>query len=277
MIRRVLGVAAYEARMQFRSLVLWLGIILVAAMFMSEVADPARHAVNLLQEYRAHPGQLTGNEAFQAVLAELRAEGVSSERAAFNWSDRMGLVLSFVGLFTAGFVFERDRLTRGGAVVAARPVGSLEYAVGKYLGVAGPLLVVVALSLLAALGVNWWAQSTLGFPFTPAAFLAPAGLLVVTVLYVPALVLAATALVQRAVMVIPVYLVYLFIGGINPAGMEAPAALGRFILRADNRDAVRAAIESGLALENRLLYLGLTLVLIGVTGWAYQRLRRERG
>lgn len=277
MTRRVLGVAAYEARMQFRSLVFWLGVILVAAMFMSEVADPARHGVDLLLSDQAHPGQISGNEAFQAVLAELRAEGISSERAAFNWSDRMALVFAFVGLFAAGFVFERDRLTRGRDVVASRPIGSLEYSLGKYLGVSLPLLAVAALSLVGALGVNWWAQSTLGYPFLPTAFLAPAGFLTVTVLYVPALVLAATALVQRAAMVIPGYLVYLFVGGVNPAAMDTPAALGRFILRADDRAAVRAALESGLALENRLFYLGLTLGLVLLTAWAYRRFRRERG
>lgn len=270
------GIARYEMKMQLRSLVFWLGVALVVAMLWSEVIAGMAGAVDYIETSRANPGLIVpGNEAARLLFEQYETVGYPSAEAALIWSDRMGIVLAFVGLFIAGFVLERDRLSRSREVVGGRPVGAFEYAVGKYVGVALPLGGVAVLTWAAAVVTNMWAQGAMGFGFDLGAFLPALALLAPVVIFVPALVLAATALVRRPAVVIPLFLVYLFAAGVIQTG-RTPGEVGlwQLLVRTDNWADFAGKALSGMVGANRLLLVVAAAALVAVAGWAWERGRR---
>jgi len=276
MTRQIFGLARHEARMQLRSLVFWLGVVLVAVMVISEVAGYQFGELALWDRVTDNPGQVTGDETWQRAVDRVLAHGVPSYDAARVWADRMGIVLSFVALFTTAFLVDRDRHTMSHDVLAAKPAGPVARVLGRYLGATTPLLGIGAVTLAVALAVNWYVQGQMGKPFAAGAFGVPALVLLPTLLYVPALTLAMSTLAGRGAVVVPPFLVYLFWAGIAPTEGGFRINLASFIIRTDAFRRFDQALASGLILRNRLLHLGLTAGLLALAAWAWNNRRAGR-
>lgn len=275
------GIARYEMKLQLRSLVFWLALVLAALMLFSEVYTEPHHRVTQAVSYQKNATEFLRlwqePEKIKLVMEDLLQNGYSGIRGASLWADRMQIVFVFAALFTAGFMLERDRLTRAQEVLAARPVGPWAYVCGKFLGALLPLLGAALISMLAAMGVQGYLNGLLGRPPEPLPYLhAGVVLLLPTMVYATALVVALTALLPRAAAAVPLYLAYMGAGGLIPSGGRFPLGLTAFIVRTEGR-AIEILQEPMLStvLANRALYLGLTAALLLAAGWVYGcRLRR---
>jgi|GEM_PF-2323816 len=277
------GVMRYEWKLQLRSLVFWLGLILAGIMFYSEVYAETAARVEMAQIMTAGTdsryNQIQMSPSMVAELERLAANGVSPESHAAKMADRMQIVFAFVILFTAGFLLERDRLSRGREVLLARPVSPWAYVGGKYLGAVLPLLLASLLMAVGGYGVSAWLNSGLGVTSALLPYLkAWAIILAPLILYTTALVLLLSLLLGRGAAVVPIHLAYMGAGGVIPFGNGFRLDLTTFILRTDGRNDTIWTSDWGMLLANRGLYLGLALVLVALTAALYQwRLRREVG
>jgi hypothetical protein len=278
------GITRYEIKLQLRSLVFWLVLVLVALMFKGELYDEPAGKIPNVVAYRQDRERYLGTwrpeyrAGEQAHMEDLVQHGFDSTAWAGTWADRMEIVFAFAALFTAGFMLERDRLTRSREVVSSRPAPPGAYLAGKYLGAVLPLLGATLVTMGAAYGINVYLNAQLGFTARFLPYLrAWALLLAPTVLYATAAVLLLASLLSRAAMAIPLYLAYFFVAGLVPVGGHFRLDLTTFILRAEGRaQEMWQAPALHDVLTNRGLYLGLTLVLVLLAGWVHG-LRRRRG
>jgi len=272
------GIARYEMKMQLRSLVFWLALGLIGLFFYSELVSEPMGEVQAVHRYQENPEGAKKFWSPEAIeqFASLGANGFDPTTEANRFADRMQIVFAFGLLFTTGFMLERDRLTRSRETLAAHPVSSREYILGKYLGAVVPMLVASAAAVAAVIMVHFYAnaqleQSSQWLPFVRAWGL----LLVPTVIYGGAVVMALTALFSRAAAAIPVYLAYEVVGGVAPIAKQI-LGIWMWVARTET---LRYDIWSeglGTLLINRGLYLALSVVLVAVAMWAYDR-RLRRG
>lgn len=275
------NIARYEVRMQLRSLVFWLALVLVGLMVHSEVYEEPRSLVKSAQAYTENTEQFLkywkDPEEARARFEPIAQHGINSRDAAAKWGDRMQIVFAFAALFTAGFMFERDRLTKAGEPLRARPVSPGTYAGGKILGAALPLLGATLLTMLAAMGLHAYLNSLIDKPYTLMPFLqAWLLLLVPTTLYATALAGALSLLLPRAAAVVPLYLAYMVGSGVAPLGGSFRLDLTTFIVRADGRgESLLLQPLLNTVLLNRSLYLALTAALVALAAWLWSIRRRE--
>lgn len=275
------GIAQYEMRMQVRSLVFWLALVLVGLMFHSEVYQEPHNTIVTAKRYAENPEEFLKHWQDPA-MAKARYEpvaqnGIDSRAAAAVFGDRMQIVFVFAALFTAGFMFERDRLTKAAEPLQARPIPPWVYAAGKMLGAALPLLAATLVAMVAAMAVHGYANSLIDKPYSVAPFLQSWALLLApTVLYATALAGALSLLLQRAAVVVPVYLAYMMGGGVVPLGGGFRLDLTTFIVRAEGRQGTLLG-ESllGTVLVNRGFYLTLTVALVALAGWLWSHRRGD--
>ncbi len=94
--------------------------------------------------YSIIPDPATGRALL--VLDDARAE-YSSTTIALVTASLAAMLLSFAGFYLTSNGIRRDLLTRTGAIIAATPVPSPDYLLGKFLGAAGYLATIVAIYL----------------------------------------------------------------------------------------------------------------------------------
>ncbi len=278
------GVMRYEWKLQLRSLVFWLGLILVGMMFYSEIYAEVADRVNMAQLMAdgtdPRYDQVQMPPSMVAELEQLAESGISPASHAAKVADRMQIVFVWVALFAAGFLLDRDRLARGREVLLSRPVSPWAYLGGKYLGAVVPLLIASLVMAVAGYLISWALNSGLGLPSDLMPYLkAWAVLLVPTILYTTAFVLTLALLLGRGAAVVPIHLVYMLFGGVAPFGGNGfRLDLTTFIVRADGRGDTIWTTDWAIVLANRGLYLGLTVLLLALAALVYDwRLRREVG
>lgn len=272
------GIARYEAKMQLRSLVFWLALALVGLMFKSELWDEPVRGAKAALTYQKDPVTYLrywkDPEGVKTEMEERLRVGYPSETAADTWADRMQIVFAFATLFAAGFIFERDRLSKTKETLMARPLGGREYAAGKFLGAVLPVLGAGLVVLAAGIACHAYIQGMLGLSWSAMPFLrAYLVMLVPTVLYSAAVVLALTAWLPRSAVAIPVFLLYEVAGGVAPLRAKGTFDITMFIARTENLGySVWTDAVSALVL-NRVFYLLLTAVLLWLTARLLERRR----
>jgi hypothetical protein len=275
------GVARYEMKLQLRSLVFWLALVLVGLMFKSELWDEPIRVVQHARSYQQDPVKYLQHfknpDGVRAEIEQFLIEGFPSGSAADKWADRMQITFAFATLFAAAFVFERDRLSRSHEAVVTRPVTSRDYLIGKWLGVTLPVLGAAFVSVLAAIGCHIYIQQMMGTPWTVWPFFKTYFVLMIpTVAYSAALVLALTAWLPRAVIAIPLFLIYEVVGGVAPIRPRGTFDLTMFIARTEGVGAWLWTDGLPILLLNRLTYVALTGLLLLLAARLYQR-RLQRG
>jgi ABC-type transport system involved in multi-copper enzyme maturation permease subunit len=274
------GIARYEMKLQLRSLVFWLALVLVGLMFKSELWDEPSRAVQHAQSYQQDPVKylqyVKNPESVKAEIEQFLIEGFPSGAAADKWADRMQITFAFATLFAAAFVFERDRLSKSHEAVVTRPVSSRDYLIGKWLGVTLPVLGAAFISVLAAIGCHIYIQGMLGTPWSIWPFFKTFFVLMVpTVAYSAAVVLALTAWLPRAVIAIPLFLIYEVVGGVAPIRPRGTFDITMFVARTEGMDGWLWTDGLSMLLLNRLTYVALTALLLLLSARLYgRRLRR---
>lgn len=285
-MRQLLGVVRYEFRMQRRSAVLWLVAAVLLAFFLGEVRP------NL----EAFARQATAEEPILWPLADGRVVDIAaqarealalarfSQYAAWHVAERLGLIAGlFVG-FLAAFVWQRDRQWELAEVIHARPVASWQVVLGKYTGVA--LAWALLLLLAGVLSAGWtYALATQGeLSFSLADFFQPLLLWIgISLLYGSALVLLLSLLLRGSLATLLVYFFY-WVYSITDLGMFQQVVgrsrfltywLFRFDYGLDRAAYLALQQRTTDVLLNRMLYAGLSLVLLWLLVRAYDRFRRR--
>lgn len=271
------GIARYEWKLQLRSLVFWLGLVLIGMMFYAEVYAEQAAQVQVARAFKAGTdpkyARVQMSPEMQAMYEKIAAEGIDPVEHASQWADRMQIVFAFVVIFTVGFMLERDRLSRTHEPLLSRPVSGPAYIGGKYLGALLPLLLLSLLTALAAAAVGTWLNSGYGRGWELAAYLkAWAFLLAPMLLYVTALILTLSLLLGRGAAVVPIHLAYMAAGGLVPWGEQGfRLDLTTFIIRTEGRVLTIWTDDFSTLLANRGLYLGLTAALLAMAMALYSR------
>lgn len=274
------GVARYEMKLQLRSLVFWLALVLVGLMFKSELWDEplrsAQHTVSYRQDPVKYLNFYSDPTGVAKEMERRLVEGIPSTAFADTWADRMQITFAFATLFAAAFVFERDRLSKAQEAVVTRPVSSRDYLIGKWLGVTLPVLGAAFVSVLAAIGCHIYFQEMIGTPWSVWPFLKTYFVLMVpTIAYSAAVVLAMTAWLPRAAIAIPLFLVYEVVGGVAPLRPHGTFDITMFIARTVNLDGWLWNDGLPMLLLHRLTYVALTGLLLLLAARLYgRRLRR---
>lgn len=273
------GVMRYEWKMQLRSLVFWLGLILVGMMLFGELYQEGAEKLASAQRWASGTDPLflrsytppSMIEHFQSLLAN----GFPPGDQASKMADRMQIVFTFVSLFTVGFVLDRDRLSKGQDVLLSRPVPPWAYIGGKYLGAVLPLLAASCVAAIGAYLLNLQLNQELGLSSRMLPFLKAWIIIVVpTILYVTALALAISLLLGRGAAVVPIHLAYMAVGGLVPfGGTGFRFDLTTFMVRTDGRQQSIWTDDWSMLLMNRGLYLVLTLLLLYLATRLYERRR----
>lgn len=267
----LLGITRYELRMQLRSLVFWVAVMVCLLMFYSEVWDGA--ASLALAWERANAGMLRNPE----WIYKITSQPLSRELGPI-FADRMGIVLSFVVVFLLGFVLDRDRLAQHNEIISTRPYASWQYIMGKYLAVMTLVLGLVVSTGLVGFWATARAASVVGSTVELKDFVEPIGqLLLPTLLYAGALSLVLAVSLRSGAAVAPVYMLYFVASfvGLSFQGSNNNFGFSTFVVRSDGwGEYSRLMGELGQTLlYNRILYGGLTILFLVVAVCMYERTR----
>lgn len=268
--------------MQLRSLVFWLGLLLVGLMFYTEMVDESTTQLQAVQDLAGKPDSYFENAEHAARMRnwveEIRTVYRTPTVDANKWADRMQIVFAFAMLFNAGFMLERDRISRSQEVLNARPLTGQDYVTGKYLGAVLPTLGAALLCLIAAVTAHIYFNTRMGLPWGIWPFVrAGLVLLAPTIMYAgAAAVLLSTVL--RPVAIVPLYVVYEVLSGVAPIGSNHRMNLTTFIARTENQPGDIWTWSGGLGyyLLNRVFYLALAAGLLWLGARLWERYARGR-
>lgn len=277
------AVARYEVRMQRRSLAFWLTGLALLAFLQNEVVTGMQTSVAYASSPEPVIFSIMGGVDVD-MAAEARqalAEANFSQHAALLLADRIGLMAAlFIGVLSA-FVWGRDRRYEMPDLVNARPVEAWQYVLGKYLGVvlSWALLVVPILGL--GVGRAYQLAGQYGYAFALGDLALPLlGGVGVSLLYGTAFLLALSMLTRNGAATLLVYFFY-WVYCVNNMAMFVTA--GRLKLLSYWYFRFTGAFYPGTAAQwqqrlgdvqlNRLLYLGLTALLLAGMSVLYQRMR----
>ncbi len=285
-MRTIWGITVYEIRMQVRSLVFWLAVLVLLAFWSGEVLS--EHRTQILYSTAKEPiiYSIAGGPSidYTANAQEALLTANFSAYAAWLFVDRIGLMSAlFIGLLGA-FVWTRDRNYDLFDVINCRPVTSWQYTLGKYLGViltwTIPLLMITAIEI----GMVYQMCRTASLSFAFQDFWGPVtAWLGISLLYGAACIMLISLILQNGVGALLVYVIYWVYSVLQMTMFQTANTLlfvTYWFFRLDTGLSPQAANsvtnKSFDLFLNRSFYAVLTVALLGLAAMIYERLR-ERG
>jgi len=272
-------VARYEFKMQRRSLAFWLtALILLAFLFgevLPEIGSDAVYATSESMGYAMETGE-TINPSAEVQTALLTVS--FSKYEAWLFTDRIGLMSALFISILAAFVWGRERETAD--VVNSRPVTSMQYVLGKYLGVVltwGSILLPI---IAIAVGSTWRVAGQYALSFVWYDFISPVTVWMgISLLYGTAFVMMTSLLLRSGVGTLLVHVLYWVYNVtrlgmfFNPGGIHF---LTYWFFRISRRNPEILEHRADDIMLNRVVYLIMTAAVLMLMSLIFHRLR-ERG
>jgi ABC-type transport system involved in multi-copper enzyme maturation permease subunit len=272
------SIASYEFKIQWRSLAFWLVAIGVSLFMYAEGLQGISSEAGLASGQNLFLVDIFGTEA-QETMKGARF----STFIAWGLADELGLISALLLGVLGAFVWQRDRQAGMTDMLNARPFRSWQYVLGKYLGVVFSWGVMVV--PLAILGIAWTFMEANRYGLRVAFADFPMPLIVWTLLtlaYGTAFVMAISLLVRNGTATLLIYLVYwgYSITDVRMLrGATTAKLFSHWLIRSgysitrENLHVVQARFAE--LWLNRGLYLSLTVLILGLTVWLFDRFRRQ--
>ncbi|MEN8907612.1 MAG: ABC-2 transporter permease, partial [Clostridiales bacterium] len=187
---------------------------------------------------------------------------------SFRYSDRISVFLCFIIVFMFAFIFDRDKKYNVNDMIFSKPIKSVEYISGKYLGA---LIPVITLTMLVTVMISFITY----FKFKNETYkisildIINANLLYVfpSVIFASLFIMLLSIILKNGIAVIPIYIFYFIIMVKQDLNLNI---FMRFIIRTDGGFYDQIDIENfNLIIQNRILYLLLAIILfiLSVVSW----------
>jgi len=274
----VWSIARYEFTIQRRSLAFWLVAIILAVFMYGEVLQDISNEAGLASGLNPFLVSVYGTEAQETM-------NVTSFSIFQAWgiSDVLGLMSALLLGILSAFVWQRDRRLGVMDMLSARPFQSWHYVLGKYMGVIFSWAAIV--TPLVIIGIVWTyvEAGRYGLTVALADFPMPLiGWMLLSLAYSTAFIMMVSLIVRNGVGTLLIYFIYWgycvmdvrMLRGASTAKLFSYWLIrSGYSITLDNFYIVQSRFSE--LLLNRLLYLLLTILLVCLTVWVFNRFRKQ--
>lgn len=196
-----------------------------------------------------------------------------------RYADRVSVFFNFVILFVFAFIFARDKKENMNEIIYSKPMKSIEYVYGKYLGAFIPILILLAIITASLDFFLYYKCTNLGLKFDVFDIIKYSFIwTLISILYSSSLITTLSIILKNGIAVIPIYIFY-FIVMIRPDVLKDgtygyPVDFFHFIIRGSEAFFDPENINKGLLIVyNRYLYtlLFIALLVVATLLWKNSR------
>lgn len=225
------------------------------------------------KEYLIRPQ--TQEEASKEFDTMVNHEGLTNAYGKML-ADYMGITAGFFPTFIAAFLLGRDKRTIMAELVRVRTCGSLTYIFAKYLAVVALLGLVYLLISVQPTYAFYKIVTANGWTFHPFGFVKfTLGWVLPTLMFTTALSMFFSEITGSGIAAIPLQLI-LWFTSLSP--LKGDYSLSKYVIRfnsAGSYDLLEHSLNA-IAL-NRVFYIGLSLALVGLCAWVWEKNRARGG